>query len=95
VTRAPECAILDVWVQPGASRRRIAGMMGDALKVAVSAPPEKGKANKAVERLLAEALGLPRSSVQVIAGASSRRKKVRLKGVGRERLDELLANSAQ
>ena len=83
-------ATLAVWAQPGASRERIAGMMGDALKVAVSAPPEKGKANRAVEKLLAKALGLPASAVRVVGGETSRRKTVRCEGITAEALSERL-----
>lgn len=80
---------LNVWVQPGASRSRVAGMRGDAVKVAVSAPPEKGRANKAVESLLARALGVRRSSVRVVSGHTSRLKVVEIEGVGPEALAEL------
>ena len=85
-------ATLTVRVQPGASRERIAGMLGDALKVAVSAPPEKGKANRAVEKLLAKTFGLSVSAVRVIGGETSRRKTVRCDGIARKDLDERIAN---
>lgn len=88
---AARCATLAVRVQPGASRQRIAGMMGDALKVAVSAPPEKGKANRAVEKLLAKTLGLPASAVRVVGGETSRRKTVRCDGISPEALRERIA----
>lgn len=51
------------------------------LKVRVSAPPERGKANAAVEELLAAALGLPRERVKIVAGASSPRKIVEIDGL--------------
>ena len=72
---------LNVRVQPGASRERIVGWLGVTLKVAVLAPPERGKANKAVEALLARELGVPKSAVRVIAGGVSRDKIVELEGV--------------
>ena len=65
---APAEAYLAVKVQPGASRERIVGLLGDAVKIAVSAPPEKGKANQAVEKLLAREFGLPTGQVEVGAG---------------------------
>ena len=89
---AARCATLTVRVQPSASRERIAGMMDGALKVAVSAPPEKGKANRAVEKLLAKTLGLPASAVRVVAGETSRRKTVRCDGIAPETLSERIAN---
>ena len=69
-----------VKVVPGASRDRIAGCLGDALKIQVAAPPEKGKANKAVEVLLAKALGRRTGEVTVVGGLASPRKVVRIAG---------------
>lgn len=87
--------VVDVHVQPGGSRDEVVGRHGDALKVKVSAPPEGGKANAAVCRLLADAFDVPASSVAVTAGAKSRRKRVRIDGidaaVATARLAELLA----
>jgi hypothetical protein len=70
--------VIDVHVQPGGSRDEVVGRHGDALKVKVSAPPEGGKANAAVCRLLADAFGVPVSAVAVTSGAKSRRKRVRV-----------------
>lgn len=69
---------LKIKVVPGASRDGLAGWLGDALKVRVSAPAEAGKANAAVEALLAAALGVPRSSVRIVRGGSSPRKEVEI-----------------
>lgn len=80
-----------VKVVPGASRDRIAGVLGDALKVQVAAPPEGGKANAALCELLAQALGINARDVQVVAGAASPRKTVVVRGLAaddvRRRLD--------
>lgn len=72
---------LPVRVSPGASRDRIVGAHGDALKVAVAAPPERGAANARLCELLAAALGVPRRSVSVVAGAASRDKVVQVLGL--------------
>ncbi|MCI0342942.1 MAG: DUF167 domain-containing protein [Planctomycetales bacterium] len=72
---------LEVKVVPGASRDEVAGWLGAALKVRVTAPPERGKANAAVEELLADALGLPRRSVRVVAGHGTPRKAVEVAGL--------------
>lgn len=65
---------LTLKVVPGASRDRIAGTLGDALKVQVAAPPEKGAANAAVRRLLAEALGVPLTQLTLVRGETQPRK---------------------
>jgi uncharacterized protein (TIGR00251 family) len=71
---------ITIKVVPGASRDGIVGLLGDALKVRVSAPPEKGKANAAVIELLAEALGVSVRSISVISGAASPRKILHVSG---------------
>ncbi len=72
-------------VQPRARRNQVDGLAampdgGVALKVAVTAPPEDGKANAAVIALLAKAWGLPKSAFAVVAGAADRRKIIHLRG---------------
>lgn len=60
--------LIHVKVIPKSSRDQVAGWLGDRLKVKVSAPPERGKANAAVEKLLSEVLG---ATARVVAGATS------------------------
>ena len=67
---------LRLRVKPGAKKNAIVGVHGGALKLAVAAAPEKGKANRAVVALLAEALGLPASAVALPAGETSQDKVV-------------------
>lgn len=67
-------------VVPGASRSGVVGEHGDALRIRVSAPPERGRANAALRALLAELLGVSRRDVEIVRGASSRRKTVRVSG---------------
>lgn len=71
---------LRLKVVPGSSRDRIVGELAGALKVTVAAPPERGKANKAVTRLVAEALGLRPHQVEVIGGIGSPNKTIRIVG---------------
>ena len=65
---------LEVEVTPRAARAGVVGRRGDVLKVRVAAPPEGGRANKELIRLVANFLGVPRSSVTVAKGAAARRK---------------------
>ncbi|MHC4973210.1 MAG: DUF167 domain-containing protein [Planctomycetota bacterium] len=94
VRDSPLGATLAVRVSPGASADRIVGAHGEALKVAVAAPPEKGKANREVARLLAAAVGATPGDVEVVRGAAARDKVVRFAGwtaaALRSRLDTLL-----
>jgi uncharacterized protein (TIGR00251 family) len=80
---------IDVLVQPRASRDRIGPLQGDRLKVAVTAPPVDNQANAAVVDVVARALGVPRRQVAVVAGATSRRKTLRVDGVDRAALAAL------
>ena len=68
-------------VTPGASRDAVVGWLGDAVKVAVREPAERGRANAAVERVLATALGVSAASVRIAAGGASPRKTVVVDGL--------------
>jgi len=81
---------LSVKVVPGSSRDCLAEWLGETLKVRVSAPPERGKANKAVERLLAGALQVSQNTVQVVTGHSSARKIVEITGLSEQQVSERL-----
>ncbi|MBN1443914.1 MAG: DUF167 domain-containing protein [Planctomycetes bacterium] len=89
-----DAVVLAVRAAPGSSRDRVMGVHAGALKVAVAAAPEKGKANRAIIALLAKALGVPRSRVVLRSGETSRDKTVLILGatmdVVREKLRALL-----
>lgn len=70
-----------IKVVPGASRDRVMGLLGDALKVAVSKPPSGGAANGAVIALLAETLGVRAAQVAIVAGHTNPRKEVEVSGI--------------
>ncbi len=76
ISIAPSAIRLKVRVQPRASRNRVLGAHGDALKVQVSAPPVDGAANQAVISLIAEWLSVPPRSVRIVQGQSGRDKLV-------------------
>ncbi len=78
---------LRLRVSPGARRSEIAGRHGKGWKVRVAAPPENGRANEAVRRLLAERLDLPRSAVTIVSGHAGREKVVELDGISQERAE--------
>ena len=83
-------AVIAVKAVPGASRDRIVGALGDALKIATAAAPEKGKANKAIAATLAKALGVDKRSVELVAGPTGPRKEFRIAGMTAEQLRETL-----
>ena len=81
---------LAIRVQPRAKRTEVVGERDGAIVIRVSAPPVDGKANEAVTRLIAERLGVPRSSVQVVRGHASRDKQVRVDGMSTDRVRAVL-----
>lgn len=83
-------ATFAVRVQPRASRNAIAGEMGDALKISLTAPPVEGKANEACVDFLANFLKVPRSSVTIASGESSRNKVVRIAGMHASEIEQRL-----
>lgn len=74
--------VLEVLVQPRASRTKVLGEHGGRLKIALAAPPVEGEANRALVEFLAGALGVRRAQVAILRGESGRRKTVRVDGVG-------------
>lgn len=74
--------IINLWVQPRASRNEVVGFQGDLLRVRVTAPPAEGAANRLCCRLLADALKIAPSRVEIVSGHSSRKKKVRVQDGG-------------
>ncbi len=84
----------EVHVRPGARKDAVDGTHDGVLAVRVSAPPAEGRANEAVRRLLAAELGVRRGAVELVGGATSRRKRIRVAGDPdelRARLDRLLS----
>jgi len=80
-----------VRVQPRARRNAIVGELGDALKIALTAPPVDGRANEACIEFFANLLDLPRSSVKIASGQSSRDKLIRVTGLAVPELKKRLA----
>ena len=83
---------LSIKVVPGSSQNRIIGWLGNALKIHVSAPqPEQGRANAALEKILASTLVIPAKNVKVIAGKTSPWKIVELTGLTKAEVNKKLA----
>lgn len=80
--------LVDVLVVPGASRTEVVGIHGDRVKIRVTAPPERGKANIAVARLLRDHTGA--SGAEVVSGLSSRTKTVEVRGVDLRAVEQRL-----
>ena len=82
-----------VYVQPRASRNKIAGMHGNAIKVYVTAPPVENKANGAVIHLFADLFGVPKSVVSIKSGRQGRKKKVLIRNLALEDAQETLSRA--
>jgi uncharacterized protein len=83
--------VLSVRAQPGARKNAVLGAHAGALKVAVTAAPEQGKANKAILEVLREALGLKRSQIEQISGETSRDKRFLIRDLSKDELATRLA----
>ncbi len=90
VTEHAEGYVLPVRAQPGARRSGVQGEQAGALKIAVSAPPEDGRANQAVVEVLRQALGVRRSQIELIGGQTSRDKRFLIRGLTRVELESHL-----
>ena len=85
---------LHVRVSPGATQAGVVGRHGDAWKVRVAAPPEDGRANDALVRLLADTLAVPRSAVRLVSGHGARDKILELAGVNAAQVEQRLTSVA-
>ena len=82
-----------VKVHPRARKNAITGVVGDAIKLALTAPPVEGKANQAVIEFFAELFAIPRSSVTIASGETSRNKVIRIAGVSKRAAAQRLAEN--
>ena len=83
-----------ITVSPGAARTELVGRHGDGWRARVAAPPERGRANRALVELVAELAGVSRDRVAVVVGASGRRKVVDVEGLDAGELDRRLARGS-
>jgi uncharacterized protein len=82
-----------VKVHPRARKNAITGIVGDALKLALTAPPVEGRANQAVIEFFADFFEIARSSVTIASGATSRNKVVRITGLSKQAVEARLAEN--
>jgi uncharacterized protein (TIGR00251 family) len=87
ITEHAEGCVLSVRAQPGARRNGVQGEQNGALKVAVTAPPENGRANAALVELLRDALGVKRSQIELVSGQTSREKKFLIRRIKKAELE--------
>ena len=81
MTRSAGPTLLDVHVQPRARTSEVVGFHGEAIKVRLRSPPVEGAANEELIRLLADLLKIDRRDVELVRGAKSRRKRIRINGL--------------
>jgi uncharacterized protein (TIGR00251 family) len=79
-----------LYIQPRASRNKVVGFVGDELKVALTAPPVDGAANKACIAFLAKLCSQPKSCVKLVSGETSRHKRLLLKDTNLQEMTVLL-----
>ncbi len=85
-----DSVVISVHAQPGAGRSEVVGRHGDALKVRVAVPPTQGRANEAIGKVLADALGVPEKAVTLTSGATARSKRFTVADVDLDAAVELL-----
>jgi uncharacterized protein (TIGR00251 family) len=74
IRRHPRGVLLKIYVQPRSSKNQITGLYGDAIKIRLTAPPVDGAANSMCVEFLEKCLGLPKSTLEIISGQTSRSK---------------------
>lgn len=89
-----DSVLLNIKVVPNSSRNRIAGLYADGIKIQTSAPPEAGKANRAVAEILARFLEVKPGQIQLISSPSNPRKQFRISGLSPAQLAAKLATLA-
>jgi len=88
----PRGAILALFVQPRASRNQIAGVQGEELKVRLTSPPVDGAANKCCCEYFAKLLGVAKGTVEILAGETSRHKRLLVRGVTVGEVERVVAS---
>ncbi len=90
VQKVVDGVVFTVKVVPGSSKTAVCGLLDDMIKIKVSVPAEKGKANKCLLEFLAKQLGVKKNAVRIISGKTSPVKHLRVSGVSAETLQKKL-----
>lgn len=85
-------AVITVKAIPRASKTEIAGDDGEWLRVRVKAPPVDGKANEALVKFFADALGVPKGAISIVSGDTSRLKRIRVTGISAQNILSLTSS---
>lgn len=88
----PDGVVIKIKVQPRASKSRIAGLLGDSLKVTLTAPPVDGAANMACIEFFARLMGLPKNRIEIISGQTGRTKLLKIFGIKSADLKEKIGD---
>jgi uncharacterized protein len=91
ITEHPEGCILPIRAQPGARKNAVIGEHNGALKIAVTAPPDRGKANKALVELLGRVLAVKRAQIELCSGLTSHDKRFLVRGMRPAELQACIA----
>ena len=84
----------EVWVQPRSSKMEISGLHDGVLRVRLTAPPVDGAANKQCIELLSRKMKIPKRAIRIASGASARRKRMKISGLGIEEVKKILSDMA-
>ena len=76
IEKKPNGILLNLYVQPKSAKNAIAGLYNDALKIRITAPPTDNKANQMCLKFLAKELSVPKSSLEIVSGQTSRSKQI-------------------
>jgi uncharacterized protein len=82
--------VINLHIQPRASKNEICGIQGDALKIRLTSPPVDGAANKLCREFLADLFHVPKSAVEIISGETSRHKRVKITSCDPDRLQQIV-----
>ena len=78
--------VFEIKVIPGSSKTAVSGLLGEKIKIKISAAAEKGKANKCLIELLSKQLGVKKNAIRIISGQTSPVKQVQVQGLDTETL---------